>query len=202
MLSVWFRIIAKIAAFFVMLIFVLFFVVYWYRFDPENKIFRQYNGFMTLNFRSDNNSVSLNGLKYKANEKKINIYNLEQWCYTLNYNNKERHVCIGRDEAQFDTFLEVWEKSAWYEAPSLFWICSPLKFREFSSFCIGESCFGSPITNAFEANGIEFVKTKDSLYYCSPDFRECRRLVDMQEEVVCSTDEGLILSSQQILHLK
>ncbi len=202
MLSVWFRVFAKVAAFFVLLIFVLFFVVYGYRFDPENKVFRQYNGFLTINFWSDKNELVFSGMPYKPHERKVNIYNIEQGCYMLSYNNKERQVCIGEDEAQSDVVLTYEWKKPWYAAPSLFGVCSPLNFQEFSSHCAGKSCFASPITNAFEANGISFVKTTDTLYYCSANFESCRRLVDLSAEVVCSTEEWLILSSQEILLLK
>lgn len=202
MLTVRFRVVTKIAAFCVLLIFVLFFVVYGYRFDPDNKVFRQYNGYVSLNFWSDKNEVTFDAMPYKAHDKKINIYNIESGCYMLNYQGKERQICIGEDEAQSDVFLNYEGKKSRYAAPSLFGICSPLSFKEFSSYCVGASCFGSRITNAFEANGIDFVKTTDSLYYCASNFSSCRLLTELKEEVVCSTEEWLVLSSQEILGLK
>lgn len=202
MLTVYFRMIIKLSIFLFAAFFIIFFVVYWYRFD-RNVWFIKKNVYMEFKFWSDNNSINFDWRKFFSNDKYIRIYNLDSWCYDLQYMWKNYTKCFKDDQSFQDVFvIPFWVKNVSQDLVEM--NCDRVKNLYFRDYSLGERVFSEKITNAFLFNEINFVQTQSWLSYCNDKYTVCRFLEDVKWEFICWNDEGLVFynSWYNLLRLK
>ena len=93
-----------------------------------------------------------------------------------------KSYCIQENNATYISYVKVKDI---IQYPENHLACLSLDTRSFSERCIKDTCFSEPITNAFIFSEIHFVKTKNKLWYCAKDFKNCNHLYDTDKEIIC-----------------
>lgn len=187
MLSVYCRSIIKIFLFISSLLFILFFVVYWFRYH-ENVWFIQKNVFIKIDLWSNDNSIKVNGTKYYPQDKKITLFNMDEWCYSIETNKKNKR-CLSKNQSFEDVFVEnKWKKEVKNIHKET---CYSVKNLFFQKNCIKNKCFSQKINNVFRFNNINFIHFDKNLIYCNKDFEICHNLWKIQWDITCANSKGL-----------
>jgi len=190
MLSVYTRIFLKLFFFIFSLLFILFFVVYGYRYN-KNIWFIQQNVFFNMNFWSDETSIKIWEDEYSPRNKKVSLYNLDIWCYSIDYDWKLYKRCFGNNQSWDESFV----KFSWKTKLDEFWLmknCYDFKIVYHDNNCIDDKCFSDKIINSFTIKDIWFVHLSWSLLYCNSEFDGCKYLTDVSWETLCYNNKWII----------
>lgn len=187
---VYFRALLKVFFFLFIILFILLFVVYWYRYN-KNIWFIQKNVFMTMNFWSDHNEIKVAWNRYLPEDKKIVFYNLDSWCYNIEYNWNTYYRCFKNNQSSEQSFVT-------YEGKSKLWAADLLKnCYDFDRlyhdwYCIKNKCFSDKIVDVFTYEKINFIQTNNTLFYCDSDFESCKDLTQLSGHLLCANTKWLI----------
>lgn len=190
MISVYCRIFSKIALFLFATFFIIFFVVYGYRYN-KNVWFLQKNVFIELKFWSDHSFITIWEDQFFASNKEVKLYNLDNGCYDIKYENKNYNICLSYNTSYYDVFVtSTWVHPLWADLPGI--KCENLNYNTFSEHKIWEKYFTDEVQNAFVYNNIDFVQTDKWLFYCNQDYTICKYLTDVQWDIFCWNKNWLI----------
>jgi hypothetical protein len=197
MTNTWFivvRIFSKIIAFFLIVIFILFFVVYWYRYDKQIW-FIQKNVHVEFNFWSDNNFVIFDAKKIIPDNKKVSLFNIDSGCYDFEIWELTDTICLNNGISSTISFLTMWKVINILELPNS---CDLLIYYPFSDNCLWNNCFSDKIKNVFSYNNISFIQTGKELYYCNKYFGGCKKLSDFEWDIICANQKWLIFYDNKL----
>lgn len=194
------RIFSKIISFFLIVVFILFFVVYGYRYDKEIW-FVQKNVHIEFNFWSDDNFVIFDWKKFIPDNKVVSLFNIDSGCYDFQVWNISEKICINNGISSTIPFLQTRKISNIYKLPNS---CNSLIYYPFYTNCLGNNCFSEHIENVFSYNNIWFIQTETKLYYCNKYFGGCKKLSDFQWDVLCANKKWLFFHDDKLklLNLK
>jgi hypothetical protein len=174
-------------------------VVQGYRYDGDSQTLKQMNAFVQIQVWDKNQQVTLNDIAYTTVENQLNLYHFSDGCYTLKKDGMEERFCISENTAKYLSFIQVVGIS---KVSDWRMYCSSLDYRTFGTYCIQDTCFQEKISNAFVYNQIHFVKTTSDIWYCSKDFRDCKKLYETSREVLCGDSVWLMLDDGTLLEIK
>lgn len=191
MIGVSIRVRVKLLMFAFIMGFIFLFVVYGYRFDKATNSFVSQNVFMSLNFFSDDNTVTFDGNIYEPAKKQINFYNLDAGCFTLQFDGKEEKVCLSNNEFYSDSLVR-YEGTKPYIKTTFAAACTPTTAVDYNINGVGKQSFAEPVESAFTFHEIAFLQVADMLYTCNTDFSRCKPLTEIKGDIVCGNKQGLV----------
>lgn len=184
-----YRVLFKVFSFFVLLVFIILYIVYWYRYD-ENAWFIQKNVFFSLKFWSDDNYVIYDDKVIYPSNNTINLYALENGCISFNYDSKVYNKCMDHDLYYEDAFVRL-DKNEYLDTYDLS-KCEDPYYNSFWTRCIWNKCFSENIKNSFYYKGINFIHVWKNLYYCNSKYEVCRSLWEVDWSFVCANEESMV----------
>lgn len=192
------RVVAKVGAFIFALFFVYFFVVYGLRYTKW-VWFIERSGYYEAQFRSDNQKITFNDTQYVATNRKIQLYNIENGCYKIQFNNEVKTQCIQNGRVFFDVFLKAVDIIP-YEKP-IVENCPQIERQPHGTYDVKWLTFSKQIKASFVAREIQFLQIEDQLLTCTPDFKTCNEVASVQWEPICSVQEWLVYNDNWKLNL-
>lgn len=182
------RIIIKCAIFLAMLAFLIFFVVYGYRYDGASKAFVTHTASLHIATRADDTAIVFDTYKQTTHEESIDVYNIRPGCYEVTMGDETQTRCFDDHAYITDTYIQHVDTIP-YQGNA----CTPIHISLDidSARCIQDTCFGSDIISNFIIKKIGFIQTKKSLYTCDSTFMWCKKLMNISTPVVCHSDVWL-----------
>ena len=181
MYSVIFRLFLKVSSFSFLLFFLVFHFVLWYRY--QSKVwFVKSDNFVILRKRSDKEeTVIVNWKKFNFFSSKLVLYNLNKWCYKINYKHRFYVICVNSNN-----FIDL---------PLL----SVEKIGNFTGKII-KTCDILPILSYWDVdkvrklkcNDFVFIKYNNKLFVCSSNESKCNFLTTFDWYILWYTDLGLV----------
>lgn len=190
------RIIIKCTIFLAMLGFLVFFVVYGYRYDGDTRAFVPHTASYHVATRADDSSMRFDGYEQTTYEDSIDVYNIRPGCYDITKGNQSETTCFDDYAYIWDTHVSVSDIQTYDDTP-----CTPIQISldASTSRCLEDTCFWSNIISNFLIKKIGFIQTKKSIYTCDSTFLGCKKLIDISSPVVCYSDIWLHTATSTIV---
>lgn len=189
MFFVYVRMFAKLLLFFIGSLFILFFIVFWFRYN-NNVWFLQQNVYVEMTFWNEKSTISFWWNMYNSDDQVLKLYNLHQWCYDIVYKTDKYNRCMKNDESYEDIFVEIsWRSYIWYSLED--W-CKNYSILPFEDYKVWWRVFSEQLKNSFYFRKIYFVQTSSSLYACNKNYSICKNLWLVDWEIMCWNKQWLI----------
>lgn len=189
MFFVYVRMFAKFALFIIVSIFIIVYIVLWFRYN-NNVWFLQQNVYVEMIFWNEKSSIFFWWNLYNSNDQTLKLYNLHEWCYDIIYKTQKYNRCIKNGESYEDVFLDIsWTSYIWY---SLHEWCKNYSSLPFEDYKVWWRVFSERLKNSFSFRKINFVQTSSSLYACNRNYSICKNLWFVNWEIMCWNKKWLI----------
>jgi hypothetical protein len=191
-----------------------FFVVDWFRYNGDAG-FRSKNAFYQAQFWSEWKTLSFGGRTYRAANRQVQLYNVEEGCYDVVFGGTGEELsgwsvggqnsgvdegsgiaskqCIGENAVMFDTFVTHRGNTGFVD--NALSPCAVIERKSRGEYTVGGMTYAKPIQAVFAAREVPFLQVDDVLYACTPDYKTCRTVLKMAGDPVCSTKEGIVYNA-------
>jgi hypothetical protein len=185
------RVIAKIWAFSFAMFFIFFFVVHWYRYSGWVGFLTK-NAFYQANFWSEWQTLNFNGAVYTATDRKIQLFNIDTWCYPTIFQWEKQVECVQKNSVTFDVFVH-YKQTVPYVASGLFsaW-CEGINRQPHGEYSVKWNIYSKPIQAVFSARDIAFLHVDNTLFACTNDYKVCHQTAPIDGDAVCSTKDWIV----------
>lgn len=192
------RVVTKLWLFGFALFFIFFFVVHGYRYTNGVGFVTQ-NAFYEASFWSNNQKISFNNTQYTSADKSVQLFNLDEWCYPVSYQNITKTQCIHKNSVTLDAFVSYKDTKPYERSPLS--PCTLVNRVVHGAYSIADMQYGTPIQAVFTARDMSFMQTNNVLYVCTKDYKTCHEVVSLDWDVVCSVKEWLVYNQNWDLFL-
>lgn len=183
MLPAAFRISIKIFSLIFCLGFVFFYVMLGLRYDPGLKKIQTSNLYLNFNFWSKSDSIFFEQKKYFASNWHLVIYNQNQGCYQIEYNNQKKLLCWKNWQVLNQNIVTL---NSIKLAQNF--VCQKSQGIEF------EQNLWDNILHFQRYKNIDFLFTSWSIFSCSWK-NDCDFLTSYSWKLVCFTKKWIIINS-------
>lgn len=192
------RVVAKVWMFAFVLFFIFFFVVNGIRYTKWVG-FVEKSWYYEAQFWSEDQRVIFNDITYRATNRKLQLYNVENWCYKIQFADHTKTQCIQNGKVFYDVFLQA---TGFNPIDSeLVTNCPQIQRQAHWTYSIKWLTFSKPINAAFVARDIQFLQVGEQLFSCTPDFKTCNEIGKVAWEPICSIEKWLIFNEDGKLKL-
>lgn len=192
------RVFAKVWAFGFALFFIFYFVVYGYRYT-DGVGFVTKNAFYEATFWSDGQKITFDNASYVATNKKVQLFNIDSWCYDIVFHDKTTKQCVHKNSVTFDTFVTYKETVPYEEKTGI--SCAKVERQPHGPYMVKGMLYAKPIQAVFTAREVPFMQMDNKLFACTADYKQCHELTELKWDILCSVEEWIVFHKENGLFL-